>query len=635
MPDSFESRVDGAAATLGATIPTIPTIPTSTPSPAAPLRRAVGLLHINKLEALRAVLMGVIALGSSIALAAASAWLIARASEMPPVLQLSVATVGVRTFGIARGLFRYLERLASHSVALKGMANLRTEIYARLAVGRLDNISSLKRGDLLARVSKDVDDVGDLVVRGILPGVVAAILATGSVVFVGIFHTGAAVALAACILLAGGLAPWLAQHAAKNTERETSQARADMSALSHEIVTQSAEITVAGTLDSKLDELAGIETKIFKATDRSAKMEGLAQGVFTFALVASAFLIAVLAIPAVRDGSLAPVELAVIVLTPLAVFEVLQGLPTAAIQVHTSRQAATRIMSLLDDSLALEKPTTSTEAASSRPAPADGDVEEGVSGSSIIRSEGPVRISAQGLATGWPGHTVISGLDLTLEPGTTIGLVGASGSGKTTTLMTLAGLLAPHAGHLEVNGRDMSQIDHHELAKDVVFLSEDAHIFETTVYENLRVARGDLTRDEAHEALVGAGLEQWLTQLPNGMDTILGGDAGTVSGGERRRLLLARALSSSAQVILIDEPAEHLDPATADRLIEDLIIQGSGSGTRERTLVIATHRLTPMHNADEVLILQEGTVADRGHHSDLLERNADYREALAAESYES
>lgn len=622
----------------------------SAAAPHAPLRRAIALLNISKKETARAVLMGVISLGSSIALAALSAWLIARASEMPPVMQLSVATVGVRTFGIARGLFRYLERLATHSVALKGMASLRTHIYARLATGNPQTAATLRRGDLLARVSADVDAVGDVVVRGIIPSLVAAVLAMGSVVFVGCFHIPAAISLAVCLLLAGVVAPYFAQKAAKETERNSSQARSDMSSLSHELVSNSAELSVAGSLDASFAQLADIEERIYRATDKSAKYDGLAQGISTFALVASALSAAVLGIPSVLNGSLAPVELAVIVLTPLAVFEVLQGLPAAAIQVHTSRSAATRIMRLLDESggnsdnvtgenvVALEDglapvtklldPTSNAE--EKRAADSTGSQGEPTQAAEESSESERAVLTARGLTTGWPGNTVLTGLNLTLEPGHTVGLIGASGTGKTTTLMTLAGLLPAQAGHVELNGQDITEIEIHELAKQVVFVSEDSHIFETTVLENLRVANGQLTRESALDVLEFAGLADWLSQLPRGLDTVLGANATTISGGERRRLLIARALSSHARVLLIDEPAEHLDPATADSLIRELI-ETNRAAHNGRTLVIATHRLTPMQHADEILILEQGKIRDRGTHADLAQRDETYRTALSAE----
>lgn len=645
LPETSDSRTEMAARHDA--------VRDSSVVPPAPLRRAIALLDISKRETARAVLMGVISLGSSIALAALSAWLIARASQMPPVMQLGVATVGVRTFGISRGLFRYLERLATHSVALKGMASLRTHIYARLATGNPQTAASLRRGDLLARVSADVDAVGDVVVRGIIPSLVAAVLAMGSVVFVGCFHIPAAISLAVCLLIAGVVAPWFAQKAAKETESNSSKARSDMSVLSHELVSNSAELAVGGSLDRSFDELAQIEQRIYSATDKAAKYDGLAQGLSTFALVAAALSAAVLGIPSVVDGSLAPVELAVIVLTPLAVFEVLQGLPAAAIQVHTSRMAATRIMRLLDESggnsdhvigenlVALEDGLAPVkdllDPASQRN---DNDpsapVEPDEGASSIEHDQAPaassdsVVLAAHGLSTGWPGNTVLSGLELVVEPGRTTGLIGASGTGKTTTLMTLAGLLPPRDGKVELSGRDISELDIHDLARDVVFVSEDSHIFETTVLENLRVANGQLTPSDAHEILEFAGLSQWLSQLPDGLDTILGADATTISGGERRRLLIARALCSPARVLLIDEPAEHLDPTTADELIGELI-ESNRTSAHGRSLVIATHRLTPMRAANEILILEEGTIRDRGTHTDLVQRNDSYRTALLTE----
>lgn len=579
------------------------------------LRRALDLLEVNRLDALKAVGAGVLALGSSIALAAVSAWLIARASQMPPVMYLTVATVAVRTFGVSRGVFRYVERLASHKVALSGMAQLRTSIYARLATGRIEATASLKQGDLLARVSADVDDVGDLVVKGILPGAVAAILSAATVLFIGIFHIPSAITLGIGILLAGALAPWLTQQAAKRSEKRSARARADLSILSHELILDAGELQVRGDLTAKFLQLQETEAELFSAADSRAKMEGWAQGVSNFALVFSAFAAAIVATPAVVDGTLSPVMLAVVVLTPLAVFEVLQGLPAAAIQVHTSRQAAIRIMDLLD-SAELPQSVTAT-AQNSAPG---------------HRSATDL-LSAKDLSCGWPprpgapnSEPVLTNLFLSLPPGKAIALVGPSGTGKTTALMTLAGLLPPRGGELTLGGQTLSSLDPHEVADQVVFTAEDAHIFDTSVLENLRVARGSVTVSEAQAAMEQAGLGSWLQSLPKGLDTVIGANAATVSGGERRRLLLARALCSRAPVLLIDEPGEHLDPATADALLTDLLATASKDATR--AVVIATHRVTAMAAASEVLMLEEGHVIARGTHDHLLTNNERYRAAF-------
>lgn len=590
-----------------------------------PLRRALDLLEVDWKAAARAVGAGVLALGSAIALAAVSAWLIARASQMPPVMHLTVATVAVRTFGITKGVFRYLERLASHSVALSGMAQLRTSIYAILSRGKIESVSALKRGDLLARVSSDVDDVGDLVVKGLLPGAVAAILSAATVMFIGIFHVPAAITLGIGIVLAGIVAPWLTQQAAKTSEKRSAQARSDLAVLSHELILDAAELQVRGELPAKFGELKETESELYAAADKRATMEGWAEAISNFALVFSAFAAAVVATPSVVDGTLAPVMLAVVVLTPLAVFEVLQGLPAAAIQVHTSRQAAIRIMALLDNS-----------APNSQEIPDQDKQVPNLAHTNQTTTVSSTHLVATDLACGWPARPgasieppVLSDLSLDLRPGRAVALVGASGTGKTTTMMTLAGLLPPRAGGVSLSGQDLASLDHHEIAKTMVFTAEDAHIFETTVLENLRVARGTLTRPEAQEAMEQAGLGAWLESLPQGLDTVIGANAATVSGGERRRLLLARALSSNASILLIDEPAEHLDPHTADQLLTDLL--RTATPDTKRAIAIATHRVSAMATATEVLMLESGHVIARGSHAHLLATNAAYRDAYESQ----
>lgn len=583
--------------------------------PSDPLRRAVRLLDVDLRRAALAVLLGVLALGSAIALAAVSAWLIARASQMPPVMTLTVATVSVRMFGISRGLFRYLERLASHTVALRGMASLRTRIYAALAGGRLDAVAALRRGDLLARVGADVDAVGDVVVRAVLPGAVALVLGVGSVAFVGVFHLGAAAALAGCLVLSGVVGPWLAARGAATTERRTAQARSDMAAVALEIVDDAAALTVSGNLGSRREALTEADRRLADATDVGARTSGLAAGIGTLAVGLAVVATMLLAIPSVTAGALGTVQLAVVVLTPLAVFEITQTLPAAAIQMHRSRQAAARIMALLD---AAEPDTHHDGTPVAEPAPSGQPSSAG-------------SLTARGLDCGWPGSSpVVAGLDLDLRPGRSIALVGPSGTGKTTTLLTLAGLVDPVGGTLTLDGRAVSSASHDRVAQHVVLTTEDAHVFSTTVLENLRVARGDVDEQQAVAALERAGLGGWLAGLPDGVQTTLGADGATISGGERRRLLLARALCSPATFLLVDEPAEHLDPSTADALVADLLSAGRGTD-QPRGVVVATHRLSALAAADEVVLLDEGGVVARGTHSSLLVTQATYRATVDGE----
>ena len=566
------------------------------------LRRAVALLDVDRRRVVLALVLGTLALGCAVALAGTAAWLIARASQMPPVLELGVATVAVRAFGIGRGVLRYLERLVSHDVALRGMTQLRTTLYERLAAGRPDTLLRLRRGDLLARVGADVDAVGDVVVRGLLPIGVAALLGVLTSVAMCLFWPPAGLALAACLVLAGVVAPYLASRGARITEELAVQGQADMTAAALGLLDDAGPLMVSGRAPRERAVLKEADGRIVAATDAGAPSAALAAGLGQLAVGLAVLAALVTGIPAVTAGHLAAVDLAVIVLTPLAAFEATTLLPAAMIQVHRSRAAATRVLALLDGEAA-------------NPALVDEDA----------RRPEPFLVATT-VTTGWPdGPPVVQDLDLTLRPGRSVAIVGPSGTGKTTTLLTLAGLLGPRSGTLTLDGLDLGGYGREAVAATVVVGTEDAHVFGTTVLENLRVGRGDATREEATAVLERVALGGWLAGLPDGLDTAIGPDARTVSGGERRRLLVARALLSSAPLLLLDEPAEHLDPATADALVSDLLQDPRG-------IVVVTHRLSPLAAAGDVIWLDDGRVRARGTHSDLRVRVPDYGVALDQEA---
>lgn len=606
-------------------------VPDAGPLARDPLWRAVGLLDVSWRRAALAVLAGAGALGSAVALAAVSAWLIARASQMPPVMQLSIAAVAVRTFGVSRGVLRYLERLASHDVALRGVASLRGALYDRLAAGRTEPLLALRRGDLLARVGADADAIGDVVVRGLVPATVAVVVGAGSVVLLGVFLPAAGAALAACLLLAGVLAPWWAARSVRTAEAAAADARAETTALALVALDGAAELRVGGRMPAVLDELEQADARLARATDVGARPAALAAAAGPLSTGLAVLAALALGVPATTGGLLTPVELAVVVLTPLAAFEATALLPAAAVQVLRSRQAATRVMDLLD-------------AVGGAAAPSHHDVEA----AAPTVSRGPHRpgvLRARDLACGWPGREpVVRGLDLDLAPGRRVAVVGPSGTGKTTLLLTLAGLLPPAAGELLVDGVAPAGRSRADAAATVSVTPEDAHVFDTTVLENLRVARGDVTEEEAREVLGAVGLGPWLLGLPDGLGTTVGSDAARLSGGERRRLLVARALLSPAPLLLLDEPTEHLDaghepdpesmsgapsdPAGAESLLRGLL---DGCLAPGRGILVVTHRLAGVEAADEVIVLDEGAVRSRGTHDQLLAADRTYRSAWCAQ----
>ncbi|AXK86666.1 thiol reductant ABC exporter subunit CydC [Nocardia farcinica] len=498
-----------------------------------------------------AVTWGVVALGSALGLAALAAWLIARAWQMPPVLDLSVAVVSVRALGISRGLARYLERLATHDVALRSMTNARAAVYRRLARSDVwlrrdrrsgsgaaaDSAARLRRGDLLVRIGSDIDDLGAVIVRALVPIAVAAVLALAAVGLIATISVPAAMILAASLAVAGVLAPWLSARAARSAEVAVRADRAEFTARALTVLDHAAELRVAGRLAGTVTAARDAGRRSVAAEDSAAARTAWSAAATPLALGASvlgALLIGVVAYGpgGGLPGGMTPMALTILVLLPLSAFEATAALPAAAQSLTTARAALHRI-----------------EGATRAAVATDGDA-------------APVRPD--------------------LPPGRRIAVVGPSGAGKTTLLMFWAGLFdTPRP--------------------DVTFFAEDAHLFGTSVLENLRVARGDVTEAEAERALRSVGLGDWLDALPDGLSTDLVGGAAAVSGGQRRRILLARALVSPARVLLLDEPTEHLEAGAGADLLRALLDADSGLVEPDRVVVVVTHQLPADHRADVVV----------------------------------
>jgi ATP-binding cassette, subfamily C, bacterial CydC len=582
-----------------------------------PLWRAIRVMRPDPWRVVSACLLGTAALASAIALIGISGWLISRAAQQPPVLSLMVAVVAVRALGIGRGVLRYAERLIGHDVALRGVVTLRAALYSRLAAGDPALAAGLRRGDLLTRIGTDVDAVGDVVVRSVLPFATAALTGMLSVIALALVLPAAGAVLAIALLIAGIGAPVIAGLAAR---RDVVGAAAERSALSVEVLAlldNLPELTVAGAVGERRQRLDRAESALTAALDRAARPAAWAAAVSSTAMGSAVVGCLVLGVDAVADGRLGPVLLAVVTLVPLAVAEVVSGLPAAATVLVRARAGADRIAALLD--------APSIDAV---PGP----------GASRTAASGPVlgarpRLTARGLRCGRKGlPAVLSGVELDLPPGRRIAVVGPSGAGKSTLLLTLAGLLPPLAGSLSLDGADVATLDPALVRRTLHLCADDAHVFTTSVRENLRVASPGADDAAIARALDRSGLSDWFAGLASGLDTVIGDPSGPgagllgwpLSGGERRRLLVARALLSGADILLVDEPAEHLDPGTADALVEELFATGL-------TVVVVTHRLSPLRAADEVLVVAEGVIAARGDHDALLTSCSPYREAWTAE----
>lgn len=584
------------------------------------LKRAIKLLELKPATLFLACFLGAAGLGATIALGATAAWLIARASQMPPVLYLEVAVVSVRFFGISKAVFRYLERLASHKLGVSGMTTLRTNLYRSLSYSDTARIASLRRGDILDRMGTDVDNIGDFVVKSLLPAMVATIVGIITVVGISLVDWRAGLFLALGLLLSGLVGPLFTIRATRISQQRETQSRAQISEVAMTMVDGAAQITVDGQTQQVLSGLSKLEDQLYEAKDSSAKPAALAEAIDVFGMLMAVIMAAYFGISAVNHQSIPEVMLAVLALTPLSAFEGTAQLGPAAQQLVISATSAVRIMNMLP----VQEQVKTIE-----------EDEQPI----IPRNRSASRIlEAKDLAIGWPGGPVVAeGINLRLEPGNHLAIVGQSGIGKTTLLYTLAGLLKPVSGSVKIDGVDIFSLPRSRAAASFVITPEDAHIFETTILENLRVANGQLSAKEGEELLKEAGLGQWISSLPDGLETELGSGATTISGGERRRILLARAMAAKAPLLALDEPGEHLDPETADALLRDLL--NAGSKEQKRGVILVTHRLTPLDQADKIFIMDKphgnpnepATFVASGTHKELLETHQGYAWSIRQE----
>jgi ATP-binding cassette, subfamily C, bacterial CydC len=484
-----------------------------------PLIWAMGLLRPRSTRLASAAVLGVLALGSALALAAVSAWLITRAWQMPPVLDLAVAVVAVRALGISRGVLGYCERLASHDVALRSASGARTQLYRALVAAPADAVMRLHSGELLARLGASVDELSDVLVRAVLPIVVATVLSGVAIATIAVISPVTALLLAGCLLIAGVVAPWLSARAASSTEQLAAEHHSARDAALILALEHAPELRVNGRLADTIAEAACHQRDWGRAADHAARPAAVAAAAPTAAIgvsVLGAVMVAIELAPTV-----APTTVAILMLLPLSAFEATTTLPGAAIALTRARIAALRLRQLTDPAaLGRVRPTL---------------------------------------------------LPLDIRPGARVAVVGPSGCGKTTLLMATA---EAHNQNILTAG----------------YFAEDAHVFETTLRDNLLVVRGDAQDCELEAALRRAGLGEWLNDLPDGLSTMLVGGAAAMSAGQRRRLLLARAVLSTFPVVLLDEPTEHLDADDGRRILTELLTP-DGLFAADRAVVVATHHL--------------------------------------------
>jgi ATP-binding cassette subfamily C protein CydC len=544
------------------------------------LRRVLALAHPLRGRFALALGLGALALAAGSALMASSGYLISRAALRPDVLSLTIVIVGVRFFALARAVLRYLERLVSHDTAFRFLARARVAFFERLEPLVPGGLRGTRPGELLSGFVADVDALQHLLVRVVGPPVAALTVGAAAALTAALLVPEAGFVLTVALVLGAVLVPLLAARLARAAGQRRPRERAELTGGTVELLAGLPELVAFGVVDERLGRLEDADRRLRRSILREALAGGAGDGLVTAATGIAAAAVLAVAIPAVGAGRLDGVLLGLLALLTLASFEGVRALPLAAQHLAGTEAAAERLFAVADAEPPAHDPA--------RPRP--------LAGPGVLRLEG-ARLRHDG------GPWLLDGADLELRPGRRVALVGPSGAGKTSLAHVLVRFRDLDGGRATLDGHDLREYAQDDVRRVVALAGQEAHLFATTIRENVRLARPGATDDEIAAALRRAGAGEWLDSLPDGLDTFVGDEGALVSGGQRQRVALARAFLSGARILVLDEPTAHLDQETTAAVLDDLLDASGDAG-----VLLITHSPLRLERFDEVLALGEGTL---------------------------
>jgi ATP-binding cassette subfamily C protein CydC len=538
---------------------------------ARPLRRRLAI----------SILLGACSIAAGVGLMATAGYLISKSALEPPILSLGVAIGLVQFFGVSRAAFRYLERLVSHDAAFRFLSRLRVSFFKRLEPLVPGGLGNARAGDLLSRFVGDVETMQFLFLRALAPPLVALVACTAAVLAVAIVLPLSALVLGAGLAGAALIAAAVTRRATRASSRHEAPLRAELTSEIVEALAAGPELVAFGRVDWELQRIDGIDRSLGRLSGRHGRIAATGDAIVLFASALTLTAVLAVATSAIAGGRLGGVWLGMLALLALSSFEAVRPLPLAAQQSGAVASAAERLYELTDRAALVREP------ASPLPIPASG----------VLRLEDARLRYAPHLP--W----VLDGVSLELRPGRRVALVGESGAGKTTIAGVLVRFLELGGGRATLDDRDLGDYASDDVRGLVALAGQDAHLFSTTIRENVRFARPGARDEEIAAALGRAGVRDWVSSLPAGLDSYVGETGDQVSGGQRRRIALARAFLSGAPLLILDEPTAHLDRANAEAILNDVLSSSGDVG-----LLVITHDELLLDRFDEVLRLENGRI---------------------------
>ena len=550
------------------------------------------------------VLLGVATVASNVGLLATAAYVISAAAVVPFLVLLTVPVYLVRLFSVSRAVSRYAERLVSHEVTFRLLAELRTRFFIRLAPLAPTRLLKYRSGDLLVRIVKDVEELQNVYLHSFSP--VAVALAVCALASLALFTFDATMAFVALGFLAatGVGVPFLVRALSKGLGRRQLRLRAELDARIVDDVQGVQDILAFGREGRERREISAINSKLGRMQRRMALVTGLQNALGDLMMNLALVAVLIFAIPLVKAGEMDGVFLAFVALVVIGSFEAVAPLGAAFQVLGRSVGAGERLFEITDSEPQVTDP----------PEPLS------------LPQDGTLALDRVCFRYEEDGSPALRDVSFVLRPGSRVAVVGPSGSGKSTLVGLILRFWDPDSGEIRLGGRDVQEYSQEDLRSRIGVVSQDTHVFNDTVRNNLLLADPEADDASLHRAIREAHLADLVEGLPGGLDGYVGEQGQRLSGGERQRLAVARALLKDAPLLVLDEATANLDTVTERELlgtIRELM--------RGRTTLQITHRLVEMETMDEILVLDEGRVVERGTHENLVRRNGPYRRMLAVQ----
>jgi ATP-binding cassette, subfamily C, bacterial CydC len=563
--------------------------------------RLLSFLSAFRWQMALAILLGCVMIASNMALLGMAAYLIAAAALGPLLITLTLPIYIVRFMSVSRAGSRYLERLIAHDTTFRLLARLRLWLYSHLEPLAPAHLLTYHSADMLTRLVSDIEELQNVYLRVVSPIIVAISISLLTFGLFTIFSPVLAWVALAFLVAAGFGVPLLAGMLTRGLGRRQLAIRGELNAQIVDGIQGVQDLLAYGRGDDQVCKIATLDSELGRIQRRMALITGLQQMLNDVLMNLALWSLLILAIPLVITNAINGVYLGFLALVILASFEAVQPLAQAIQFLGHSVAAGERLFKL-----AGVVPQV-TEPAVPLPAPA--------------RSESGHWLEFDHVHFAYQPDEgeVLSDISFSVRPGSRVALVGPSGSGKSTLVRLALRFWDPTHGTIRLDGQDIRKYALSDLRKLFGVVDQDTYLFNDTMRGNLLLARPEASDSEIEHALEQAQLTEFIHQLPRGLEMWVGEQGLRLSGGERQRLAIARALLKNAPVLILDEATANLDMLTEDALLEALHMLMQG-----RTALLITHRLITMERMDEILVLDQGKIIERGTHDQLLKAGGLY-----------